>query len=371
MPPDAESSAGSTAADRLFDAFRAASNDLELLALAAATPDDALTALEQTVEAHLAAAEGDEATALRQRLESLRARRTEQAEAIRQMRDQMGELAQQLAAMPDDERRLLAFTAAESTADIMRLVAETADADLDRLEAAAGAQLAETASDERDALQRRLDDLRRWRAAEADARRILALLGEGAGQALADRLVAWIQTPDWDASQAFIRAHAAELLTDAATAAMTLLHMNNAGHEQVELHARLLAACCEQGIEAAYEQLRRELAQAEDLAKVAQTVTENPLLRAVVEFLGAEDDEQARQVLDSRRDLLLTAEARDLLEQLLHAAQQAGDAPAAERIAARLALVQAARLARYPTAAQPSGQAVSLGGETSSMLQTL
>ncbi|MBM4461641.1 MAG: hypothetical protein FJ011_28435, partial [Chloroflexi bacterium] len=62
---------------------------------------------------------------------------------------------------------------------------------------------------------------------------------------------------------------------------------------------------------------------------------------------------------------------RDLLEQLLHAAQQAGDAAAAERIAARLALVQAARLARYPTAAQPSGQAVSLGGETSSMLQTL
>ncbi len=343
MPSDIRSPAGPSGpvpdADPLFDAFRATRDSLQMLALVAATPDDALDALEAGVEARLA---GAEAAALRERLDSLRSLRRDRADEIRQMREQMRGLAQQLAELPEDQRLLLAFTAAQSTADIIRLVAATPDDALDRLETAAAAKLAEAPEDERDAWLRRLDDLRRWRAAERDARRTLAPLGEDAEQALAGQLVAWIQTPDWDASQAFLGEHAAELLTDAGTAAMTLLRMNNAGHAQVELHANLLRACREWGIEAAYEQLRRELAQAEDLAEVAQTVTENPLLRAVVEFLGAEDDERAGRVLDSRRDLLLTAEARDLLEQFLHAAQQAGDAAAVERIAGRLRLWQQA-----------------------------
>ena len=54
----------------------------------------------------------------------------------------MRDLTRQLAEMSDDERRLLAFTSATSTADIMRLVAETNDDALERLEAAAATQLA-------------------------------------------------------------------------------------------------------------------------------------------------------------------------------------------------------------------------------------
>ena len=63
--------------DQLFDAFRATRDSQQMLALAAAAPDNALDALESAVEARLAAAAEDEATALRGRLESLRSLRTE------------------------------------------------------------------------------------------------------------------------------------------------------------------------------------------------------------------------------------------------------------------------------------------------------
>jgi hypothetical protein len=180
--------------------------------------------------------------------------------------------------------------------------------------------------------------LRRWRATERDARQTLATLGEAGGQALADRLIAWIQTPDWAASEAFIRQHAAELLSETGAAAMTLLHMRNAGNEMVEMHARLLAVCRRDGVDAAYAQLRRELAAAEGLAEAARSVAESPLLQAVAEFVTAATDDDARRLLEGRRDLLLTVDARDLLEQLAAAAQGQGDAAVAERLQARLAL---------------------------------
>ena len=44
----------------------------------------------------------------------------------------MRDLGRQLAEMPEEQRLLLAFTSAGSTADIMRLVAETSDDDLDQ-----------------------------------------------------------------------------------------------------------------------------------------------------------------------------------------------------------------------------------------------
>ena len=42
-------------------------------------------------------------------------------------------------------------------------------------------------------------------------------------------------------------------------AALLLLRMANAGNDEVELHASLLAACGQQGIDPAYAQLRAEL----------------------------------------------------------------------------------------------------------------
>ncbi len=199
------------------------------------------------------------------------------------------------------ERLLRAFRTAGSTTDIMRLVAATPDDALDGLEAAVGKKLTTVQENERAGLQQRLDDLRAWRATEQQARRTLARLGDAGSQALADRLVEWIQTPDWDASAAFMRAHAAELLTGEGAAALTLLHMHNAGNEQVELHAGLLAACREHGIEAAYEQLRQESGQASGLAEAARAVAESPLLQAVMEWrAGGRRRGRPQEVLEAR-----------------------------------------------------------------------
>ena len=313
--------------DHLFEAFRAARSSQEMLALAAATPDDALDALEQDVEARLAAAEGDETIALHERLKSLRDLRAGHADDIQHMRD----LGSQLAEMPGEQRLLLAFTSAASTADIMRLVAETSDEDLDHLETAAAALQAEATGDEQ--------------------------------EALADQLVAWIQTPNWAASQMFLQENAAELLTDAGAAAMTLLRINNADHQQIELHDKLLAACRAQGVDAAYAQLRQEMEAEEQLQN-------NPVLQAVIAFLQA-DDAAARQQLADPAFTLLTADVRNLLEQFLAGARQAGDARAEALIAERLAWVQEARLARYPTPASSPGALATLGAETLPALQTL
>ncbi|PKO21066.1 MAG: hypothetical protein CVU38_16795, partial [Chloroflexi bacterium HGW-Chloroflexi-1] len=246
--------------------------------------------------------------------------------------------ADPLTDLPNDlsegDRLFDLFRSTRSAADIMRLVAGTSDADLDGLEAAATAMLAEAQGDEQVAMQQRLDDLRRWRAVEAEARRTLAPLGDAGGQALADRLVAWIQTPDWDTSQAFLTEHAAALPTDAGSAAMTLLRLANADHPEIERHAGLLAACREHGIDAAYTQLRQEMA-------AARQLQDSPLLQAVATFLQA-DDESAASLLAEQSSLLLTVDARNLLEQFAGAARQQGDTQAAERIAARLAQVQAA-----------------------------
>ena len=65
-----------------------------------------------------------------------------------------------------------------------------------------------------------------------------------------------MQTPDWGASEAFLREHEAELLTDAADAVMAMLIRGNPGVETLEQHRALLRVCREKGIEAVYRQLR-------------------------------------------------------------------------------------------------------------------
>ncbi len=80
MLPDPESSADrpdpSPDVDRLFEASRGAQQPGDAGA-GGRVPDEALDALQAAVESRLAAADGDEAVALRERLESLRALRAE------------------------------------------------------------------------------------------------------------------------------------------------------------------------------------------------------------------------------------------------------------------------------------------------------
>ncbi|GIV79181.1 MAG: hypothetical protein KatS3mg050_3575 [Litorilinea sp.] len=69
---------------------------------------------------------------------------------------------------------------------------------------------------------------------------------------LADRLVAWIQTPDWQASEEYLQQHAAELLTDEAEAELERLRQINPGVDVIPQHQALLRRAREVGIKQAF-----------------------------------------------------------------------------------------------------------------------
>jgi hypothetical protein len=72
-------------------------------------------------------------------------------------------------------------------------------------------------------------------------------------QQLADSLIAWVQTPDWGTSQAYLEAHQAELLTEAAEGVLQMLIQMNPGEETLPEHLTLLRAARANGIAAAYQ----------------------------------------------------------------------------------------------------------------------
>jgi len=74
-------------------------------------------------------------------------------------------------------------------------------------------------------------------------------------QEIADSLIAWVNTPTWDESRAYLEAHPALLdpATDAVLAALLTANAGNDGAVQtLQRHAALLQACREGGIAAAY-----------------------------------------------------------------------------------------------------------------------
>ncbi len=74
-------------------------------------------------------------------------------------------------------------------------------------------------------------------------------------QEIADSLIAWINTPTWAASRAYLEAHPALLdpATDAVLAALLQANASDAGAVQaLQQHAALLQACRTEGIAAAY-----------------------------------------------------------------------------------------------------------------------
>ena len=240
------------------------------------------------------------------------------------------------AQMSQAARLQLMFETVSDSTGMMGLVAATDDDSLDQLEAATEVKIEAAGSEEAADLQQRLGDLRRWRATGQQAQAALAQWDDAAIAALTGQLMAWIETPDWDASADYLRAHAAELLTDAGAAALTLLRMHNPDDASIEMHVNLLAVCRQIGIEAGYAQLRQEFAQQEQIARFEQS----PLWQAVIAFVQAADDDAAAQL--QSQPLLSTTDARDALQMLLDRAIQTGATQAALRIAARLALWQAA-----------------------------
>ena len=84
---------------------------------------------------------------------------------------------------------------------------------------------------------------------------------EPADDPLADLLLAWIDTPTWEESEAFLTSHSQELLTLRGHAALSQLAAGRPGDNQLALHVNLFRAVLAQGIAAAYAQLRAELTQ--------------------------------------------------------------------------------------------------------------
>ncbi|MCB0172854.1 MAG: hypothetical protein KDJ97_20145, partial [Anaerolineae bacterium] len=339
---------------------------------------------------------------------------------------------QAMADLPPSERLFMMLMAARSPQDINNLILQITDeADLDELEQLAGTKQAEMAEADRPAVQERLDDLRRMRqqlqttfgeqlplfkrlngwiatdswtasaayleahaaelltdAAEQTLQQVwaadpdnpvwpehLTLLQESRAlgiepayanrakraaeaeidaeraQALADKLVAWLQQETLAAAETYLSDHQAELLTEEGLAVMTMLVQANPSNQNIRDHQQRLRQAQAIGIEAMYSQIRR--ARLHERIQDALT-RQGPIGQAVYQFIQMENDETAAGRLTAQGDLLLTWDAGNLLNQLLAAAADAGDESLAARLQARQEQWQAAFQARVGTPLRPN-----------------
>ncbi|MGE3540142.1 MAG: hypothetical protein AB7N91_22230 [Candidatus Tectimicrobiota bacterium] len=149
---------------------------------------------------------------------------------------------------------------------------------------------------------------------------------------LGDLLVTWVQTPDWDASEAYLQAHAAALLTDQGELALRFLCETQPNMTTLAEHLSLLQRCRAIGLAAAYEEVRRPQPELENVETLQQ------LMRAVFGFVQADSDAVARQLFETQPALLQVPDAEDLLEGLIQTAQYQDDTELQTRAEARLAL---------------------------------
>ncbi|MDY7104815.1 MAG: tetratricopeptide repeat protein, partial [Actinomycetota bacterium] len=118
----------------------------------------------------------------------------------------------------------------------------------------------------------------------------LWLWAEPPTEAVVQQVVAWVQTPTWDESEAL----APDLLHDDAEAAVELLIEANPGNDgRLRLHRVLLHQCRRDGVEQAYRALRAQLA--------AQTT-----VQALNEWIAAPDWDSSAAYLAEHADVLLT-----------------------------------------------------------------
>jgi hypothetical protein len=202
--------------------------------------------------------------------------------ALRQFQAEMDKLSPQ-------ERLFLAFESTRSSQAIFTLILNTPDEALDGLEEEAEARLKTADANDAEAIRQRLTELRRLRGEGREALSQAAAAmqaGLEIAQALADRLVEWVRTPDWDASERYLQQHAAELLTDAGESALAQLQQANPDNDDIPLHQNLLRHCRADGIAAAYAHLRQGM-------QSVQELSQNPLLQQVIAFIRADGGERA------------------------------------------------------------------------------
>ncbi len=140
-------------------------------------------------------------------------------------------------------------------------------------------------------------------------------------QTLADQLIAWSQTPDWEASEAYLQKHAADLLTDQAAAVLDLLHRSNPDSAAIPQHQTLLHRCRAIGIGPAYREFH------------AARVAASPL------SLEGDQDDPAAQALAA----LFQVDSSDALEQTLAHHPVLLELPTLERLAGLVTEAEAAQ----------------------------
>ena len=106
---------------------------------------------------------------------------------------------------------------------------------------------------------------------------------EGTGD-LADLLIAWIKTPDWRASEAYLQEHAADLLTGEAEAVLEQLRQGNPDADVIPQHQTLLRRCRAVGIEAAYREFHAARTAGTGLGEIPDDV--RPILRELDQPAG-------------------------------------------------------------------------------------
>ncbi|MBE7533681.1 MAG: tetratricopeptide repeat protein [Ardenticatenaceae bacterium] len=146
-------------------------------------------------------------------------------------------------------------------------------------------------------------------------------------QALADSLIAWIQTPDWAASEAYLQQHAATLLTNEAEAVLELLRRGNPDNTAIPEHQTLLKRSREMGITAMYAALRRQRQQA-NMKKVFEQA--GGLGQAIWRFLQA-DAVAAEALLLNEAATLLILDAGQMMDALIAVAREAGNTQQADQ----------------------------------------
>lgn len=102
-------------------------------------------------------------------------------------------------------------------------------------------------------------------------------------QALADLLIQWVKTPDWDASEQYLIEHQEKLLTEDAVKALQMLIMSNDGNPTLRQHLQILQRAINEGIEAAYAPLKNSpLEQLQELRKAFDQVQKPEEVQAVI-----------------------------------------------------------------------------------------
>ncbi len=161
-------------------------------------------------------------------------------------------------------------------------------------------------------------------------------------QRIADLLIPWVQTDTWGESRSYLIEHQADLLSDNADMALSLLIEMNPDAEELKDHLTLLRACREQGIDTAYDRFlmgreqkpqRRQVGQVQQPPQAVRTqqppqprqparAESGPvdrtadLIALLNDWMEAPDPAAARDFLRAHQDDLLTDEAEQAAELL-------------------------------------------------------